>query len=146
MTLIDHIVDGDTICPRFDAEVLSVDTIYYSGVRDCIHTWIKNGDVPKAYVIFNAYTSTEGDYTLNYGEGSFKIYSIDGVKMVKMNPEDNADPYTHELFKWNPYSVGFRTRTIDGVIYHPIKRIETSPHSCIYLMELIKDISLDPDT
>lgn len=70
-------VDGDTVVPirKEDkdnfTDILSIDTIYYPGILEFIKKSLVSNNNRKAYVVFNAYTTRVGVYSLKYDEGSF---------------------------------------------------------------------------
>jgi hypothetical protein len=71
------LVDGDTVVPirKEDkdnfTDILSIDTIYYPGILEFIKKSLVSNNNRKAYVVFNAYTTRVGVYSLKYDEGSF---------------------------------------------------------------------------
>jgi hypothetical protein len=91
-------VNVDTPINDSDTDILSVDTIYYPGVLDFIKKALMTDPRRTAHVIFNAYTDKPGTYQLAHNEGSFTIYEKNRKMHVIMRPEDNAEPYNHELF------------------------------------------------
>jgi len=126
--LIQELVDVNT--PDHGRPLLSVDTIYYPGVKEYLYKCIKRGAT--AHVIFNAYTEVNGDYDLIYDEGNFTI--SDGY--VIMRPEENPSTYKHKIFKYNPYHT--TNMVEDGVIWECRKFIPTSDHSALVYCVLIQ--------
>lgn len=73
MDLRQELVDEQTEFPEGTTDLLSVDTIYYPGVKEAIVKFLKAHPDAKAQIIFNAYTRRPGTYNLSYGEGNFTI-------------------------------------------------------------------------
>jgi len=64
-------------------------------IKKCLLAAKARGETITVMVIYNTYTTTNGHYYLDHGEGTFDIK--DGY--VTMKPQDNADFYSHKIFK-----------------------------------------------
>jgi len=70
VTIIDELVDSSTDL-LVTGDILSVDTIYYEGVLQCILKHLTNYPESTAHVVFNAYTRKPGQYMMDFDEATF---------------------------------------------------------------------------
>lgn len=82
-------------------------------------------------MVFNAYTTKDGLYSLNYGEGKFLIKE----GKVTMYPRDNGTAYHHDIFPWDHRCLN--DKALDNYIYTTKYHIPTSNHSALVCVEMM---------
>jgi hypothetical protein len=79
-----------------DTDMLSIDSIYYPGVFQCIEGNLKRTQ-KSAFVIMNLYDTAKGQYHFYDNEGSFEVFQEGSSMHVTVSPNGNDSAYSHAL-------------------------------------------------